>query len=136
MTIEQFVSNNNVLKCNALVDINVLEKAEKEVDVKFGEELKEYLLKYGYLIYDGVELYGINSRQGLNSDMIKQTLYLHKYYPETVPYVALEDRGEAHYFLLSSEDKVYEYMAEEGELLCTELSLFEYIIQRFQNQNS
>ena len=81
MDIKQFIAENDVDKGNALIDVKLLEQAEQTVGVRFGEELTEYLLKYGYLGYEYIELYGMNSRQGLESDMIKQTLYLHKYFP-------------------------------------------------------
>ena len=44
-------------------------------------QLREYLLSYGYLASGSVELYGINSRQKMDSDMIRQTRYLHEYSP-------------------------------------------------------
>ena len=57
MDIKQFISENNVEQSNALIDVKMLEQAEREVGVNFGEELTEYLLKYGYLAFEYVELY-------------------------------------------------------------------------------
>ena len=74
----------------------------------------------------------MNSRQGLESDMVKQTRYLHKYFPATFAYVALENQGEGDYYLVNSNDEVYEYFSEQGQLLKTGLTLFDYIVQRFE----
>ena len=133
MDIKQFISENNVDQSNAPIDVTLLEQAEKEVGVRFGEELTEYLLKYGYLSFEYIELYGMNSRQGLESDMVKQTLYLHKYFPATQTYVALENQGDGDYYLVNSNDEVYEYDSEQNKLINTGTTLYEYILQRFEN---
>jgi hypothetical protein len=132
MDIKQFIAENDVDKGNALIDVTLLEQAEQLVCVRFGEELTEYLLKYGYLGFLYVELYGMNSRQGLESDMIKQTLYLHKYFPLTKAYVAIENQGEGDYFLVDSDDVVYEYISEQNNLLNIGMKLNQYILHRFQ----
>ena len=132
MDIKQFIVENNVDQSNALIDVKLLEQAEKEVGLRFGEELTEYLLKYGYLSYEYIELYGMNSRQGLESDMVKQTLYLHKYFPATQGYVALENQGEGDYYIVNSNDEVYEYISEQNKLLKTGMNLNQYILHRFQ----
>lgn len=116
--------------------MKLLEQAEKEVGLRFGEELTEYLLKYGYLGYEHIELYGMNSRQGLESDMVKQTLYLHKYFPVTHGYVALENQGEGDYYLVNSDDEVYEYISEQNKLFDTGMDLYQYILRRFQDANN
>ena len=133
MDIKHFISENNVDKCNALIDVEMLEQAEQLIGVRFGKELREYLLKYGYLGYDYIELYGINARQGMDSDMVKQTLYLHLYFPITRPYVALENQGDGDYYLINSNDEVYEYNSEQEKMMDVGMSLFEYILQRFQS---
>lgn len=133
MNIETFILKNNVSKSQNLASENIIKEAETKVGILFGRELTEYLLKYGYLAFEFVELYGINALQGLNSDMVKQTVYLHQYYPETVNYVALENCGEGDYRLVGSKDEVYEYDSNLKQLTNTGLSLFEYILQRFQS---
>ena len=132
MDIRQFISENSVDQCNALINSETLELAEKQIGLSFGEELTEYLLKYGYLGYEYIELYGINANQGLKSDMVTQTEYLHKYFPLTKSFIALENQGEGDYYVVNSKDEVYEYISEQNKLLETGLSLFEYILNRFQ----
>ena len=98
-----------------------------------GDELTEYLLKYGYLGFENVELYGMNARQGLNSDLVTQTQYMHKYYPDTSSLIAIENQGEADYYLVDSDDNVYEYDTNIKQLRKTDLKLFEYIVRRFES---
>ena len=133
MDIRQFISGNSVDQCKALINREILELAEKQIGLSFGEELTEYLLKYGYLGYEYIELYGINANQGLKSDMVTQTEYLHKYFPLTKSFIALENQGEGDYYIVNGKDEVYEYISEQNKLVETGLSLFEYILNRFQN---
>lgn len=133
MDIRQFISENSVDRSNSLINRETLELAEKQIGLSFGEELTEYLLKYGYLGYEYIELYGINANQGLKSDMVTQTEYLHKYFPLTKSFIALENQGEGDYYIVNGKDEVYEYISEQNKLVETGLSLFEYILDRFQN---
>ena len=77
--------------------------------VQIGKELADYILQYGYLAFEYSELYGINSRQFLESDMVKQTIYLHSYYPETREYIAIENHGEGDYYIVDKNDYIYEF---------------------------
>lgn len=132
MSLKEFIENNDVDKGRLLVDVSVVEAASKELGVEFGGELVQYILKYGYLAFEYVELYGMNSRLGLDSNMIKQTKYLHQYYPATASYVAIENQGEGDYYIVNSDDRVFGYDTELDRLTDTGLSLFEYILKRFE----
>lgn len=133
MNFEKFILENKVDQAESLVDVNILEAAEAAVGMKFGKELTEYLLKYGYLAFEFIELCGMNSRQGLESDLVKQTLYLHRYYSKTAGYVILENQGEGDYYVVSGNDEVYEYDSNLNQMIDTKLSLFDYILERFQS---
>lgn len=132
MDIKQFIEKNDVDMCSNTLDVKLLEDAEQRLGIKFGNELTEYLLKYGYLAYKYVELYGMNTRQGLQSDMVKQTLYLHEYYPETKYFVALENQGDGDYYLVDSDDRVVNFNSEIGNVIDTGYKLFDYIVDRFE----
>ena len=132
MDIKEFVDKNNLEKCKNLIKAEQLNNIEKEIKIKFGNELKKYILEYGYLAYEYIELYGINSKQGIDSDMVKQTLYLHKYFPKTINYIAIENQGDGNYYILDSNDKVYIYISEQDKIIDTELRLFDYIMNRFK----
>lgn len=131
MDIKKFVSENNLEKCKNLINAKELDTIEKEIGIKFGAELKKYILEYGYLAYKHIELYGINSKQGNKSDMIKQTLYLHKYFPKTANYIAIENQGEGDYYIVDSNDNVYRYISEQDKIIDTQFKLFKYIESRF-----
>lgn len=132
MDINEFICKNDVDFAAHLIKKADLELAESELGVRFGPQLSEYLLDYGYLGFESVEFYGMNSRQGLKSDMITQTQYLHKYYAATNPYVAFENYGEGDYMLVDSEDNIFRFISEENKLVETGKKLFDYILTRFQ----
>lgn len=133
MNLDTFVRQHDVDHSNSRIDVPTLEQAEKTIGIKFGDELTEYLLKYGYLGFEYVELYGMNARQGSNSDLVTQTQYMHKYYPDTSSLIAIENQGEADYYLVDSDDNVYEYDTNIKQLRKTDLKLFEYIVRRFES---
>lgn len=132
MDINEFICKNDVDFAAHLIKQADLELAENELGIRFGPQLSKYLLDYGYLGFESVEFYGMNSRQRLKSDMITQTHYLHKYYVATSPYVAFENYGEGDYMLVDSEDNVFRFISEENKLIKTDKKLFDYILTRFQ----
>lgn len=132
MNIKEFIYINNVEKCKNLINMEQLKKIESKIGINFGSELKEYILEYGYLAYKYIELYGINSIQQLDSDMVKKTLYLHEYFTTTINYIAIENQGDGNYYILDSNDKVYKYISEQDKIIDTKLKLFEYIMNRFK----
>lgn len=132
MKLKDFIQSHDIDQSKNLIDESLLKAAEQMTGISFGSELSEYLLQYGYLGYGFAELYGMNTRQGLNSDMVKETLYLHEYYPETKEFVAIENQGEGDYYLVNGKDEVYEYDANLGKLVQVKYTLFEYIVHRFE----
>ncbi len=133
MTIEDIKNKVGISGTTRLIGERELKDCEKEIGLDFGIQLKDYILKYGYLTYKFVELYGINSNQGLDSDMITQTKYLHKYYPITKELIAIENQGEGDYYWVNSKDKMFEYDTHLDELLPMDMTLNEYIITRFES---
>lgn len=127
----EYIEGFGVEKSDSLIDKSKINEIESVCGVTIGNDLADYILNYGYLIYSSVELYGITARQGAESDMVTQTLYLHKYFAKTRGYVALENQGEGDYYLVDSEDRVFEYDSELDELTDTKLSLEDYILSRF-----
>ena len=132
MRLKQFLENKEVDFTKNLINAEMVKNVEKETGVSFGAELTKYVLEYGYLAYKHVEMYGVNSKQMMESDLVKQTKYLHKYYPKTTDYIALENTGDGYYEIVSSEDEVYEYSSETDALNDSGLKLFEYILERFK----
>lgn len=132
MNLTEFVEKKEVDHTKNLIGADDVARLEKLVEVSFGKELTQYILRYGYLAYKHVELYGINSKQMADSDMIKQTIYLHKYFSKTKGYIALENTGDGDYIIVDSIDDVFEYISDEDSVQKTGLKLFGYIINRFQ----
>lgn len=117
---------------NNLISVIDLIKLQSLIGCKFGPLLKEYILTYGYIGYKSIEFYGVNSKQRERSDLITQTLYLHKYFPKTLGLIAFENQGEGDYYLLDTNDKVYGYNTETDVLEECDLNIFEYILTRFK----
>ena len=133
MNIYEFAENNEVYHSKDLIDADTIADIERGAGLSFGPELTEYVLKYGYLAYKHIELYGINAVQKNESDMVKQSIYLHSYFPKTVGYIALENMGDGDYVLVSPDDEVVEFSSEEDLIKETRLKLFDYIVKRFQS---
>lgn len=130
--LEEFISNNEVLFTKNLVSEEMIQEIEKSICVVIGPKLKEYILKYGFLSFEHIEFYGINSIQGINSDMIKKTLILHEQYPSTKLMVALENRGDGEYILIDEEDNTYKIDTSiDTNVIPLNKELFDYIIDRF-----
>lgn len=132
MNLKEFIGSRDVDFTKNLVSIDEIENFEDRIGVSFGGELIKYIVTYGYLAYKYIEMYGVNSKQMFDSDMVKQTEYLHQYFPKTRMFIALENCGDGKYALVSPEDEVFEYVAEENRMKDTGLKLFDYIYARFR----
>ena len=114
------------------ITVEMLKQAEELVGVKFGTQLIEYILDYGYLGFDDIEFYGINSKQELNSDLVEKTLNLHTYFEKTKLYIAFELISEHIYSLVDTDDNIYIYNDVENTLKPLNKKLFEYIVDRIK----
>ena len=133
MTLQTFIDEYDVEYSTNLIKKEDLIKVSDKMGVQIGKELADYILQYGYLAFEYSELYGINSRQFLESDMVKQTIYLHSYYPETREYIAIENQGEGDYYIVDKNDYIYEFDVEMSTLTPTLIKLYEYILNRFES---
>ena len=116
------------------IERDEIETYEKLIDVKFGPQARNYILNYGYLGLNDIEFYGLSNIQKENSDLITQTNYLHKTFNTTIGYIAFENMGDGVYTLLDSEDMVYKFISENNEVIPYNMTLYEYISERF-NEN-
>lgn len=129
-----FVKNNECDYTRNIISLEVLKMAEETIGIKFGNQLSEYLLKYGYLGYKSVELYGMNSNQGLNSDLFEQTMYLHNSFEITQPYIAIDKIQNSIYTLIDSNDNIYICDLEKNVIRNVNIKLVEYIFKRFKEE--
>ncbi len=131
MSIIEFIQDKDVEHTKNVLSEEAIKLIEKDLQISFGNELMQYLLRYGYLAYRHIEFYGINSHQMMDSDMVKQTRYLHKYFPETEKYIALGNYGDGEYVIIASDDMVYNFDSESGRISSTGKQLFAYILDVF-----
>ena len=132
--LDNFIKNNDCDYSRNIISSEVLKMAEDTIGIKFGNQLSEYLLKYGYLGYKSVELYGMNSNQGLNSDLFEQTMYLHNSFEITKPYIAIDKIQDNIYTLIDSDDNIYICDLEKNVIKNVNIKLFDYIYKRFEEE--
>lgn len=130
MNLKEFITSHNVDYSYNRANEAFLSKMESLVGVRIGKQLKDYIINYGYLGYKHIELFGVNNSQGIDSDMIKKTLLLHKRFNVTKSLIAIEDQGDGDYYLVDETDMVYRFLPENN-LSETGLSFDEYILSRF-----
>ncbi len=131
MTLVEFINNNDVDYTFNRIPEEKIDELESKIGVSFGEQLKKYVLEYGYLGYKHIELFGVNNSEVTNSDMIKKTLRLHTRFEKTKDLIAVEDQGDGDYYLVDSDDRIYRFIAPNNELIPMNIDLFEYILKRF-----
>ena len=129
--IEQLVLDNKIEYTKNTINLSDMEEYEKAIGVKFGNELIDYITNYGYLAYKHIEFYGINSKQKLDSDLIKQTIYLHENYEITKSYIAFENIGDNIYTLIDENDNVYEIDLVSNDINNIGLKLYEYVFKKY-----
>ena len=134
--LDKFIKEKGVEFTKNLINMENINEAQNYLGITFGSELKEYILEYGYLAYEYAELYGINSIQLMESDMIKETKRLHELFPKTANLIIIENQGDGDYYLVDSNDNVYEYISDIDELTDVKMSLFDYILNRFTEVDS
>ena len=133
MTIDEFIKNNKVtLTFNRITEADI-PHYEELLGVKIGPQMRAYLLNYGLLMYKYVRFFNINTVQGDNSDMVDETVFIHKQFPKTQGLIAFEDQGDGDYYLVDSEDRVYNFLDGNNEIVDTGLTLNEYILKRFES---
>ena len=135
-TLRDIVENYDVDCTQNLIDSIKLLDFQTLLNVNFGEILKEYLLNYGYIGFQSIEFYGINSKQLEKSDMITQTIYLHKYFPKTKGFIVFNNMDGHNYVLVDSEDKIYYYNTQNNQITYTNSNLCDFIVNQFESINS
>lgn len=100
------------------------------LDAKIGNQLKEYLTNYGYIGCGFVEMYGIDRRMLMRSDMVKNTMLMHEQHPNTKGLIIIENQGDGDYYLVNSSDNMYRYLEERDHLTNLHINLYEYISKR------
>ena len=134
LKLDEFIKNNECDYSRNIISLEVLKMAEDTIGIKFGNQLSDYLLKYGFLGYKTIELYGMNSNQGLNSNLFEQTMYLHSSYEITRPYIAIDEINDTTYALIDSDDNIYICDIEKNVINNADIKLYDYIYKRFKEE--
>lgn len=115
------------------IDAEEVEKYEELLGTKFGVQLIEYIINYGYIGYRHIEMYGINAAQGESSDMIKTTVALRKKDLQLNDLIAIENQGDGEYYFVDSKDQVYRYFQSSKELSKISVDMESYIVHRLMD---
>lgn len=131
MTIEEFIKSHNVDYSNNRVTERELEEILDKTKLEFGPQLKEYILKYGYLGYEYMEFDGLVCNLGEKSPMFLDSLKLHQRFDKTNGLIVLENQGDGDYYLVDSGDNVFRFILDTNELINLNMKLNDYILKRF-----
>lgn len=124
---------NNFDCTKNLVEENFVEACENELNVKFGKQLKYYILNFGYMAKNYIEFLGINSKQEFKSDMIVYTKNLHKDFNITKNYVVFNNPSDSIYILVDKSDNMYKFDSVEEQLTPLNITLVKYIEEEFDS---
>ena len=116
---------------NAPASATTLHDVQQKLGCIFGTQLKSYLLEFGYLACGPNEMYGVNERQKMESDLVKVSEMLHLDFSKTKAMVAVDNQGDGDYILCDSNDMVYEFIpSDKDEIIPLNQTLLEYILTR------
>lgn len=124
---------NNFDCTTNLVDEDFVETCENELNVKFGPQLKYYILNFGYMAKNYIEFLGINSKQELKSDMVIYTKNLHKDFNITKNYIVFNNPSDSIYILVDKSDKVFKFDSVSEKLSPMNIFLVSYIEEEFDS---
>lgn len=134
MGIREFVSRHDVDFSLHMPDAETVTQMAAMLSVSVGPELLAYLTGYGYLGFKSVEFYGLNASQGMDSDMVRQTRYLHHCFPLTKDYIAVRNMGDGVYVLINSDDFVFRFFTDENRMEHLGEKLFDYVLRCFRTE--
>lgn len=102
-----------------------IESAEKKLQLKFPEEYRQYLLKYGAMRFNGVEICGLNIEGYLNVvEATEQEKSVNKSFPTKM--FVIEDLGVDAKLVVSDESGIiYLLQRDKKKMICN--SFADYI---------
>lgn len=130
MTLAEIVKGKKIDRSPAPIKESEVIAVEIYLDAKIGDQLRDYLINYGYIGCGFVEMHGINRRMMMRSDMIKDTMMMHEQHPNTKGLIVIENQGDGDYYLVDSSDNMYRYLEERDQLTNLHINLYEYISKR------
>lgn len=108
---------------------DLINAASQILNVRFGVELRWYLMRYGYLANADAEFYGLDFKNGLESDLITATRILRNSAPWTDGYVAVYHVSDSVYAMCDKSDRVYITDLRHPGFTSTGMCLSEYLYE-------
>lgn len=109
---------------------SALKKISEELNFQTGPQLKNYLLNYGFLSFESVEIFGIGVKESGRLDIINETKNLKKNFQLPNGYIIIEKIGDGLTIVCDESDNVYEFIYN-GEPNKLNIKFDEYLISRF-----
>ena len=133
--LDEYIKRNNVEKCipTAIPSQELVSTAENQLNFKFGQKMRHYLLQYGCLSFGYGEFEGISSLNKLESGIIFETESAKDIDTRLDGCVVIRYIEDLGYALVDSEDNVYlQLMACSEPPKPMNMKLEEYIIYVFE----
>ncbi len=101
---------------------------EQAVGATFGPELTEFLLHFSYIVYPGMETFGIYSNMMLRSDLVRNALDIQEIFPWVRGLTPLMDEPDYEDYLVDKDDWVYAMSYDDGSLVETGMKVFDFLL--------
>lgn len=111
-----------------------IKAAEAELGHSLPSTVQEYLKRYGALTYGSVEFYGLGMRPSSHLHMVQRTLELRRDLGLPADMVLLEDLGDGHFAVFSTDGTVMEWGSPSyvGAAKAMATSLEAYMLERLR----
>lgn len=113
------ISGISGMKSIGACSVDQLESAQDELDLHFPKEYREYLLTYGAIRFNGVELCGLNINGHLNVvEATKEEKRVNDYFPSKM--FVIEDLCiDAKKIIGDEKGNIYLLQRDRKKLICT-----------------
>ena len=109
----------------------LVKAAESAMGVELGPQLRKYVMRYGLILYDGYEVYSMNSRAGISSNMIVETIKMHKTDQNTRDLIVIDYDEEVGGIFVDSNDNVYNFFPGEKRRRCN-IKFSDYVFETLE----
>ena len=128
--LQVFLKQYQIDFSNCRIKVEDIPIFEEHLGTKFCQQLKNYLLEYGYIGYKSFEMLGINRKQYFESDMVKETLAFYELCPEykgKAVVVFKNDKDD--FYILEEDNHIVRVITggNAGVLISTHLTLEGFI---------
>lgn len=104
--IKELITLNKGIYKGEILDSIIIE-SEKELNIKYPEEYREFLKTYGYLVIGSNEIFGLGIQGHLN--VVNNTLDEIKNNENLNNFIVIQNEGIGYLILLNSKGEIFEY---------------------------